>query len=114
MEELKGKLENEAETIWDKAYGMNVELSIDTVFDMYDELLKWWEHYFIDSSFYYDGYRAICEALGDAYFMYNTDGPEQNDVIYRLLKLVEANPGDNCVKKLLEFIKLEKIKKDFE
>ena len=114
MEELKEQLQNNLEAIWDKAYGMDVEMSIDTVFDMYDELEGFWFNYFGDSSFYYDGYRAICEALGDAYFMYNTDGPEQNTVIYDLIKLVEANPGDECVKKLLENIKLEKIKKDFE
>lgn len=46
--------------------------------------------------------------------MFDTDCPEQSTVIYDLIKLVEANPGDKCVKKLLENIKLEKIKKDFE
>lgn len=115
MEELKEQLQNSLESIWDKAYGENVkERTMYTVADMYDELEGFWFNNFCDSSFYYDGYRAICEALGEAYFAFDTDCPEQNTVIYDLIKLVEANPGDKCVKKLLENIKLEKIKKDFE
>lgn len=115
MEELKEQLQNNLESIWDKAYGMNVkERTMSTVADMYEELYGVWFNYFGDSVFWEEGYRAICEALGDAYFMFDTDCPEQNTVIYDLIKLVEANPGDKCVKKLLENIKLEKIKKDFE
>lgn len=115
MEELKELLQNNLESIWDKAYGEDVkERTMYTVADMYDELDGFWFNNFGDSVFWEAGYKAICEALGDAYFRFDTDCPEQNPVIHYLIKLVEANPGDKCVKKLLENIKLEKIKKDFE
>ena len=45
--------------------------------------------------------------------MFNTDGPEQNDVIGRLCDLVEAHPDDTQVKKEISNIREEEIKEDF-
>lgn len=113
MDKLLSKLENEMETIWDKAYGINAKCELDAVFEMYVELETYWSKHFNDSSFWFKGYNVICEGLGDAYFMFNTDGPEQNDIIERLCALVEANPGDEIVKREISKIREEEIKEDF-
>lgn len=113
MEELTNKLLNEMETIWDKAYGPESKYELETVFEMYEELDTYWRDKFENASFWLDGYNIICEGLGDAYFMFNTDGPEQNDVIYRLIKLVENHSEERVVKELINKIKLDKIKEDF-
>lgn len=114
MNKLINKLETEMETIWDKAYGPNAKYELDTVFDMYEELENYWNKHFNDSSFWFEGYNVICEGLGDAYFMFNTDGPEQNDVIERLCELVETHSEEKVVKELINKIELEEIKEDFK
>ena len=113
MNELLSKLEQEMETIWNKAYGPNAKFKLVTVFDMYDELNRYWNEHFTDALFWFEGYNVICEGLGDAYFMFNTDGPEQNDVIERLCALVKSNPRDEIVKREISKIREEKIKEDF-
>ena len=113
MDKLMNKLFNDMEAIWDKAYGPNAKCELETVFDMYEELNDYWYEHFNYSSFSFEGYKIICEGLGDAYFMFNTDGPEQNDVIGRLCDLVEAHPDDTQVKKEISNIREKEIKEDF-
>lgn len=114
MEDLIDKLETEMETIWDKAYGPESNYKLETVFEMYEELERYWYDKFNNSSFWSEGYNVICEGLGDAYFMFDTDGPEQNDVIERLCKLVSSNTDDRTVKEMINKIGMDKIKEDFE
>lgn len=113
MDKLIDKLFNDMDAIWDKAYGPNAKCELEIVFEMYDELSDYWYENFNGSSFWFEGYKIICEGLGDAYFMFNTDGPEQNDVIERLAKLVETHSEERVVKELINKIKLEEIKEDF-
>ena len=113
MDKLIDKLFEEMETIWNKAYGPESNYKLETVFEMYEELDNYWTDKFNDSSFWFEGYNVICEGLGDAYFMFNTDGPEQNDVIERLCSLVTSHPEDMVVKKLINSIREDEIKEDF-
>lgn len=113
MNELLSKLEKEMESIWEEGYGEDIPVDINVVFQMFDKLLNYWTLNFKDTQFWHDGYELICEGLGDAYFMFDTDGPEQNDVIYRLLELVEANPNEKIVKTMINEIRENKIAEDF-
>ena len=113
MNELLSKLEQEMESIWDEAYGENALHKFENICEMYVKLETYWSNHFNDTAFWFEGYNIICEGLGDAYFMFNTDGPEQNDVIYRLLELVESNPNEKIVKTMINEIRENKIAEDF-
>ena len=113
MNKLTDMLYEEMAVIWDEAYGPKADFELETVFHMYEELEGYWRDKFTDSSFWFEGYNIICEGLGDAYFMFDTDGPEQNDVIERLCGLVASHPEDKVVKKLINSIREEEIKEDF-
>lgn len=114
MKKLLDEIEENMQTIWNKAYGDEINQDINLVVEMYDDLLNEWDEMFHYSSFWYEGYKMICEGLGDAIFMFDTDGPEQNDLVDRLLELVSENPDDRIVKELISKIKLKELEEDFK
>lgn len=114
MEKLLDEIEENMQTIWDKSYGFGVKHDIGLVVDMYNDLLHNWYELFYNSPLWDEGYKIICEGLGDAIFMFDTDGPEQNDLVDRLVKLVSDNPNDRVVKELISKIKIKELEDDFK
>jgi hypothetical protein len=95
---------------WDK------EVTFDKVLETHDNLVEAWEYYFLDTDVWYEGYKLICESIGDCYFMFDTDGPEQSMIGYELADLVKGSNDPIILKLDKEFkawSKKKEIHKDF-
>ena len=110
-EYLEDYFQNIYETIpWGK------EVTFDNVLEAHDKLLEEWAYYFKDTDVWYEGYKLLCESIGDCYFTFETDGPEQNFIGFELVKLVSSSNDKSILKMDKEFkswLKKEEIYQDF-
>lgn len=111
-EYLEDYFQNIYETIpWDK------EVSMTDILKAHDKLLEEWTYYFEGTDVWDEGYKLLCESIGDCYFMFDTDGPEQNCIGFELVKLVSSSNDKSIIKMDKEFkswLKKEEISKDFD
>ena len=95
---------------WDKSP------TFETVLKVHDELLEVWDYYFLDTDIWEQGYKLICESIGDCYFMFDTDGPEQSMIGYELANIVKDSNDPTILKLDKEFKawnKKKELHKDF-
>ena len=87
MEKLFRKLEKDLQEIWDYAFGKDVVPDIRYCLKMYQMLADYWERLIKDKNgtIYSIGYDMICTSLGNMYLMFDTDIPEQDDIIYQFI-----------------------------
>lgn len=93
------------------------EVSMTDILEAHDKLLEEWSYYFNDTDVWYEGYKLLCESIGDCYFTLDTDGPEENFICFELIKLVLASNDKLILKMDKEFkswLKKEEISKDFD
>ena len=114
MEEVFERLEADMYEIWGIAFGEDVKPDFDTYAIMYDKLMKYWITLTEDDyNIFNVGYSRICQAFGNAYFMFDTDRPEQDDLIYDLIELVVNNKESLTYKRILTKLRKEKLEEDF-
>lgn len=114
MEEVFERLEADMYEIWSIAFGEDVKTDFDTYATMYDKLMKYWNTLTEDDcNLFNDGYNRICQAFGNSYFMFDTDGPEQDYLIYDLIELVVKNKESLTYKRILTKLRNEKLEEDF-
>ena len=92
------------------------EVTFDNVLEVHDKLLKEWAYYFNYTDVWFKGYKLLCESIGDCYFMFNTDEPEQSFIGMELSELVKGSNDPIILKLDKEFkawSKKKEIHKDF-
>lgn len=114
MEDVFEKLGADMYEIWQEAFGEDVIPNKEICESMYNKLMRYWNTLTEDDyDLFNDGYNRICQAFGNAYFMFDTDGPEQDDVIYDLIELVIKHKDSLTYKRLLTKLRNEKLEEDF-
>ena len=114
MEEVFERLEADMYEIWGIAFGEDVKPDFDTYAIMYDKLMRYWNTLTEeDYNLFNDGYNRICKSFGNAYFMFDTDGPEQDYLIYDLIELVVNHKESLTYKRILTKLRNEKLEEDF-
>ena len=82
---------------WDKG------VTFDMVLGVHDELLKTWAYYFNNTDVWFKGYKLLCESIGDCYFMFDTDEPEQSLIGLELAEFVKGSNDPMILKLDKEF-----------
>lgn len=115
MEEVFERLEADMYEIWQEAFGEDVKPDFKTYATMYDKLMRYWNKLTEDDcDLFNDGYNRICQSFGNSYFMFDTDGPEQDDLIYDLIEFVMKHKESLTYKRILTKLRNEKLEQDFE
>lgn len=112
--EVFERLEAEMYEIWNEAFGVDVKPDKETYESMYLKLIHYWtilteDDYNLNN----DGYDRLCKSLGNAIVMFDTDGPEQDDLIYDLIELILKNKDGLTYKRILTKLRNEKLEQDF-
>ena len=114
-EEFKEYLEDYFLSIYETIPWDN-EVSMTDILEAHDKLLEEWTYYFKDTDVWYEGYKLLCQSIGDCYFTLDTDGPEQNFICFELIQLVTSSNDKSILKMDKEYkswLKKEEIYKDF-
>lgn len=112
--EVFEKLEAEMYEIWQEAFGIDVKPDLENYITMYEKLQRYWAKLTqYDYKIFEVGYNRICQSLGNSILMFNTDGPEQDDLIYNLIELILKNKDCLTYKLIMTKIRNEKLEQDF-
>lgn len=112
--EVFEKLEPEMYEIWQEAFGIDVKPDIENYITMYEKFQRYWAKLTQDDYKIFEvGYNRICQSLGHSILMFNTDGPEQDDLIYNLIELILKNKDCLTYKLIMTKIRNEKLEQDF-
>lgn len=114
--EFKEYLEDYFQNIYD-TIPWHSKATMNDVLEAHDKLLEEWAYYFEDTDVWDRGYSLICESIGDCYFMFNTDAPEQNCIGFELIKLLVSSNDRRILKMDKEYhswLKKEEVKQDFD
>lgn len=115
MEEVFERLEAEMYEIWQEAFGEDVKQDFDTYATMYKKLQRYLAKLAQDDNKIFNvGYNRICQSLGNSLLMFDTDGPEQDYLIYDLIELVVKHKESLTYKRILTKLRNEKLEEDFE
>ena len=112
--EVFERLEAEMYEIWQEAFGVDVKPDLENYITMYEKLQRYWAKLAQDDYKIFEvGYNRICQSLGNSILMFNTDGPEQDDLIYNLIELILKNKDGLTYKLIMTKIRNEKLEQDF-
>lgn len=112
--EVFEKLEAEMYEIWQEAFGVDVKPDLENYITMYEKLQRYWAKLTqYDYKIFEVGYNRICQSFGNSILMFNTDGPEQDDLIYNLIELILKNKDCLTYKLIMTKIRNEKLEQDF-
>lgn len=112
--EVFERLEAEMYEIWQEAFGIDVKPDLENYITMYEKLQRYWAKLTQDDyKIFGVGYNRICQSLGNSILMFNTDGPEQDDLIYNLIELILKNKDCLTYKLIMTKIRNEKLEQDF-
>lgn len=108
-------LEPQMMDIWNFAFGVDSVPDIRNCNTMYERLNDYWKNLIYNESYdiWSNGYKLICESFGNTHFMFDTDIPEQDDLVYRLIELIIVKKDSKLIKKLINNLSIEKLKEDF-
>lgn len=112
--EVFERLEAEMYEIWLEAFGFDVKPDLENYITMYEKLQRYWAKLTqYDYKICEVGYNRICQSLGNSILMFNTDVPEQDDLIYNLIELILKNKDCLTYKLIMNKIRNEKLEQDF-
>lgn len=112
--EVFEKLEAEMYEIWQEAFGIDVKPDLENYITMYEKFQRYWAKLTEDDYKIFEvGYNRICQSLGNSILMFNTDGPEQDNLIYNLIELILKNKDCLTYKRIMTKIRNEKLEQDF-
>lgn len=113
-EEIYNTFSSDMYEIWNIAFGEDVKPDFETYKIMYKKLEEYWSNLTqSDYDLWEEGYRRICESLGNSYFTFDSDGPEQDSVIYDLIDLIFNHTESITYKQVKEGMRIKQLEQDF-